>query len=216
MNFYLNAALALSVLLPAALAWFRYTSVNKEYYPFIWLLWISFFVELSGINIIISGYSNVLLYNFYSLIEVLLIILQFHLFGVTRSKKQFRVIILLLIAIWLLETFALNTLYRFNSFFFLISSVFIVIMSLAVISRLVITVRHRLLSHAHFVICLGFTIYFSYNILIEAFWLFGLNQSDLFRLRVLDILSFVNLFVNLLFMRAILWMSTKHRFILQY
>jgi hypothetical protein len=52
-------------------------------------------------------------------------------------------------------------------------------------------------------------VYFTYSVLVEAFWIFGINHSSVFRNNIYGILSYINLFVNLLFTLAIVWMPTR-------
>ena len=60
-----------------------------------------------------------------------------------------------------------------------------------------------------FLISIGFIIYFTYEILVEAFSLYGLNNSLEFQKNVYMILTYLNLFVNLLYALAILWIPRK-------
>ncbi len=44
------------------------------------------------------------------------------------------------------------------------------------------------------------------------FWLYGLRFSKEFLMNVTTILIYINLFTNLVFALAVLWMPAKHRF----
>jgi hypothetical protein len=57
-------------------------------------------------------------------------------------------------------------------------------------------------------------IFFTYRAIIEVFYLMKLPFSNQFYLNVYVIMDFVNLFVNLIFALAVLWIQTKQKFIL--
>jgi hypothetical protein len=63
-----------------------------------------------------------------------------------------------------------------------------------------------------FLICNAFIIYFTFKILVEAFWLYGVNESVNFQAMVFDISSYINVFTNLIYALAVLWMPMKRVF----
>ena len=85
-------------------------------------------------------------------------------------------------------------------------------MSVTILNRLIVS-QINLLTNSSFLICAALIIYFTFLALIEIFWLFGLDSSTSFRLNVYRIMAYINLFVNLIFAIAILWMSRKLEFI---
>jgi hypothetical protein len=52
--------------------------------------------------------------------------------------------------------------------------------------------------------------------MMEVFYLYGVNESHTFALKVYLIFNYINLFCNLIYALAALWMPTKMRFSLPY
>lgn len=82
------------------------------------------------------------------------------------------------------------------------------------INRIIITERKSLIRNPVFIICLAFIIYFTYKVLLEIFWLYGLNSSREFRVEVYNIFKYINLFANLIYALAILWIPRKREYML--
>jgi uncharacterized membrane protein (DUF373 family) len=82
------------------------------------------------------------------------------------------------------------------------------------VNRLIVEEKKNLLSNSKFLICTGAMIFYTYKIMVESFYIFKLDQSNDFLSNIYYILVFVNLFVNLLFALAILWIPTRQRFTL--
>ncbi|MEI9912224.1 MAG: hypothetical protein WDO71_22780 [Bacteroidota bacterium] len=119
------------------------------------------------------------------------------------------------IAGWSLE-WIMNPAHRvYNSYFIIVHSIIIVLMSINLINRLLFSVSRSLGRNPVFLICMGMAVYFTYAVLVEAFWVYGLNQSPSFRLGIYEILSYINLFTNLFFGFASLWMPLKPQYIMR-
>src|SRR5665647_455347 len=65
-----------------------------------------------------------------------------------------------------------------------------------------------------FLICIGSIVFFTFKLIVEIFWFYGLNASKDFRLDVYDILIYINLIVNLVYALAVLWIPAKQQYIL--
>lgn len=84
------------------------------------------------------------------------------------------------------------------------------------INSILVSGIRKMMKYALFLICLAFTIYFTYKIIVEAFWLYGLESSTSFQLLVWNITVFVNLIANLMYALAIVWIPKKKPSILPY
>src|SRR5205814_10510208 len=105
-----------------------------------------------------------------------------------------------------------NTISYFRIFYsFLIS-----IMSINIINQQLNFEKKNIVKNPIFLICIGFVIYFTYDVIVGLFWLYGLHMIMHFQLNVAIILVYINLFANLIYALAVLWMPLKHRFTLPY
>jgi hypothetical protein len=86
-------------------------------------------------------------------------------------------------------------------------------MSIHVCNRLVFSFSGDLLKSPVFLICNAFTIYFTYKILVEVFWIYGLNTTKSFRTDVYIILTWINALTNILYSIAMICIPKKPRYI---
>ncbi len=216
MSFSLNALFSLSIGIGAIISWVRYKKTDPAFVPFMWLLTTGLLNEIISISIMKAGYSNALNYNLYTLAESLLITWQFRRWGLFNPWRWlYYSLQTLYIAGWSLE-WIMNPAHRvYNSYFIIVHSIIIVLMSINLINRLLFSVSRSLGRNPVFLICMGMAVYFTYAVLVEAFWVYGLNQSPSFRLGIYEILSYINLFTNLLFGFASLWMPLKPQYIMR-
>ncbi|MGN6400135.1 MAG: hypothetical protein ACTHMD_06775 [Flavisolibacter sp.] len=213
MNYETNALFSLTIALGAVAGWARVKKIDRSFFPFLLLTWTGLVNEIVSLALIYKGYPNVVNYNIYSLTEALLVVWQFKEWGLFGRKRGLFYTVLGFFALWwLYETFILSSLFYFNSYFIVGYSFVIVVMSIVTISEMLFYEDYRLLRNAKFLICMGFVVYFTYAVLVEAFWLFGLNQGKFFRIRIYELLAYINLFTNLIFAVAILWMPMKPRY----
>ena len=154
------------------------------------------------------------IFHFYCLSEALLYTWLFRNLNLFINAKQYILLIGFLCAAWLTDNFIITKSTGFDSWFTLIYSFIIVLMSITIMNRLIVQ-NINLLTNSTFLICAALIIYFTLLALTELFWLYGLNSSRGFRLNIYRIMAYINLSVNLIFALAILWMHRKQEFTLQ-
>lgn len=206
-----------SILLPLIISLVRLRKIATAFYPFLFVIWAGCVNELIAHFIVSKGYSNAIPSNIFTLMEACFIVWFFYRM---ELPKYIRKIWLLLIASfifsWIIENIFLGRLEaHFNSYFNILSGFAIVLISINVINDLLVK-ETELLRNPLFLLCIAFIVYFTYRILVEAFWLSGQNISREFMIKVYDIHSWINLVCNIIFAFAILWMQKKQAFTLQY
>jgi hypothetical protein len=205
--------LSFSIAIAAIFAIFRLKYVDSLFYPFLLLVFVALLTEI--INVLSNHYfsSNAVPVNVYSLIESILITWQFKKWRLFKNNQLFVFLIALFVLAWCIEVFFISSIFVFITYFIVLTSFIFVLMSIQMINRLIVTTKNSLLRNASFLICLGFLIFFTYSTIVEVFWWYGLKGSDEFTNRIYDIVSIINLFVNLIFAVAVLFIPQKQRFI---
>ena len=134
-----------------------------------------------------------------------------------KRKLLFYSFLGLFILIWVVESFLSKSFgSKFNSYFAVCYSLSVVLLSIHSINSLLFKER-EILKNPAFLICLGFVVFFTYRVVVEIFWLYGLfEESRSFRTNVWTILIYINLVCNLIYALAILWMRKKQAFTLQF
>ena len=215
MSWTLNAIFSFSILLAAIIGIIRFKNISPNYYPFIFSLWIGSLNEIVSYFLIRNSVSNALNGNIYVLIESLLISWQFKKWDAFKNNRWvFEIIIILFVTSWIIENFFISRITSFSSYFRVLYSFIIVLISVNTINELIIRERRNIMKNSVFLICTAFIIYYTYKVLVETFWIYGLNYSRGFRNNVYIILTYINLFANLIYGLAVLWMPTKQRFTL--
>ena len=217
MSYKLGLIFSFSIGIAAIIGWIRFKKVNPAYYPFIFCMWLGFLNEIIGYFITHRGYSNAINNNIYVLAESLLFTWQFknwRLFH--RSKYLFPLLLISLILIWITEGFLIKGINHMFTYFRIIYSFLIVLMSINMINRQLMRERKSIYKNPIFIICMAFLVYYTFTVIVVVFWQYGLNVSMQFVMNLTTILIYINLFTNLIFALAILWIPTKHRFSLPF
>lgn len=215
MNFYEQLTLSLTVAIAAIIGVVRIKRIHHSYYPFICFLWLSVINELVSVILILKYKTNAPNSNIYILLEFIILLWLFSKWSF-RKKKQLIVILIIFILVWVVDNLLIHSLFQFNSAFTVLASCVILYLSINEINHLLFSEAKKLFGNARFIISLTFLIYFSYNATVEVFYIFKINFSDSFYHNLFLVLVFLNLFSNLMYAVATLWMPTKQKFSLPY
>ena len=210
MDFYTSALFSLSVSIGAIAGLLRFRKTEQVFFPFFVLLWAGCTNEILSLVLMHYGFSNVLNYNLFVLAEGVLGCLLFRNWRLL-SQKVCLFLLSLAGLLWFFE-WLVTPLNSFQSYSIIFTSFLIVLMSISMINRILFSLPYSLLKDPVFLICTGFIMYYTFSVLTETFWMFGIQRSRSFRLSINALLNYINLFSNLLFLLAILWMPTRHRF----
>ena len=208
---------SLSIGIAALIGALRYRSIHRSYYPFIYCCWLGILNECTSIFLVQKGYSNAINSNIYVLLEFGLLTWQFYNWGFFNRRFALLTVLISAIAgIWIWENFFPYQLNHFSSWFRVVYAFALVLMGISILNRQIAKEKRHLLSNPIILICLTIIIYYTYKVLVESFWLYGLNKGKIFRNNVYLILAYINLFTNLIFALAVLWMPKKLQFTLPY
>ncbi|MEJ8841487.1 hypothetical protein WG954_03775 [Lacibacter sp. H375] len=198
----------------ALIGWIRIKKTDPAYLPFILLLTAGFVTELVSLIVMENGYSNAVYYNLFALAEALLVTQLFYRLGLFKNKKRYVALQVFYVVLWLCECVYHLSTTSFNTYFIVIYSTVLVFLAIDLLHELLFQMPHKLYRNPVFLICMGMIVYFTYTIIVELFWFYGLNQSSTFRIRIYEVFSYINLFTNILFILATLWIPLKREYIL--
>jgi len=205
----------LSAFVLGVVAIWKWRQVHHSYY---------FFLAAAILGFVNDMYSNFILFvqrgqstsinnNVFVLIESILLILFFR--GLPSFKKYrtlLNVVMAGLAGWWFFENIVQQKIYHVSFYFRIAYSFVVVLLSITYINTLLSSVRRKIYKNSDFLVCTGLIIFFTYKILVEMFWLYGLDSTPVFRSTVYDILIYINLFCNTIYTIAILWMPRKQIF----
>lgn len=203
-----------SVILAAVIAGLRINRIDPLFYPFILLIWRGLMSEIVSMFIVQHHQSNAVNANVYVLLESLIIVWQFHKWKLFGQNAPYAVILMsIYILVWIADNFILSRIIYFNSYFRILYSFVTVLLSISMVNKLIFSESKTLLRSPIFLIMIAFIVYYTYKVLVEAFWIYGLNSSDHFRISVYNILHVINLISNLLYALAVVWIPKKKEFL---
>lgn len=214
-SFVVNIISSLSIALPAVLISFRWRQIAPAYYSFAILLWIGALNELISLVMILNHYPNMFNSNIYVLLEYLLLI---RLFMQWNHWYYLLPVVLIItgIIIWIIDNIWWHSITSDNSFFRMVYSAIIVLLSMLQCSMVVMHETRRLYKNAQFVICLTFVIYYTFKTFFESYNLLDEGISERFFYWLWLVLNIVNLFANLSYFYAILCIKKRTSFTLPY
>ena len=217
MSFEVIVILSFSVLIAAGISFAKFSKIRSVYYPFIYVIWLASLNEIISYMMVRNGMYNIINSNIYCLLESLLLLWFFKNIGNFQFNKwMYHLLASGFVISWILDNFIFHSLTRdYSSWFIIVYSFPVVILGINAINRLLIKER-ELLRNPTFLICIGLIVFFTYRIVVEVFWVYGLQSSGSFANKVYNILSIINLLCNLIYALAILWMQKKQAFTLQY
>lgn len=215
MNFYLFAIFSYSIFVAAGLGLSRLKKVNTDYYPFIIYTILASFNEIYSYIIVTQyGLSNNANNNIYTLLEALIITWQFLRWGFFAGKKWLYYILQsLFLTIWLFDLYWFADLFSLFHHYRIYYAIVLVLICLASVNRLAFDNTQSLFRNTRFLVYAAFIILYTFKIITESFWLYGLKHSDIFLFKVYGLFAYLNLIINLLFIPAVLWIPKKPRFI---
>lgn len=214
MNHLQIALFSFSVLIAAVIGVFRIHKIDNSFYPFIFCMWIAGINEIISYLLSIYGFTTTVNNNIYTLLEAVLIIWQFKKWDSMNSfGKLYTLTFILIVLAWIIESLWLSWLNQIGLYFRVIYAFGVVLMSIHVTTGILVGSREEIFKNPKFLICLGYIIFFTFKIITEAFWFYGLNVSNTFSVNVYIIFTWINLFVNLLFGVAVLCIPIKPHYI---
>ena len=193
----------------------RFKKILKQYRLFIVFLSLGFLNDVLSPVIIKYWHTNAANANVYVLIESILLVFLFYNWD-SFGKKILYFLVGLFVVVWAAENLVYGSIFRLNSFFRLFYSLAVVILSIDQINLTMMHERKNLFRNARFIICCLFAFYYTFKATYEVFYFVPLRMSNGFYDNLFLILVFVNLFANLGYALAVLWIPTKQKFTLPY
>lgn len=214
-NSIINYMLSMTIVLAGAIAGLKWNNINKKDKPIVIGWWIVILTETIKFILSANGNKTLAPYNIYPLPLIGVFIWQFLSWG-TISVSWAKGLFIILFFIWVADMFVVNgpSINQFRNIFKLAMAVVIVILSVSTINQLIMSEKKKLITNHRFLICLGMTIYYTFSVFVNVFFLSKMSKEFLtgianFNRYLLQVYYF------LLFLAA-LWIPRKKNFILQF
>ena len=204
--------LSLSVLFPFLSGLLRWRVISQRYYPLFILFSLALLVELvSRYAITSKNFGWIPVNNLYVLVESILIPLQFIVWGYMHKKlNAFYLITSILVLGWVTEHLLLGDITRLHPYFRMFYSLLIVLLSINTINYLVIQEERNLVMHPVFIICTGFIIFFTYQLVYEGIYNIVSDLKSIDTSKLNTAFSIINAVCNILYGIAFLLVPARN------
>lgn len=198
-------------ILPVCVSFFRIKQIPDGFKYFIYLIWIYFFVNLTGTFFLLLRLSqyNTVITNLFVLFDFIYLYLMISFW----NKKILSVSDFLIISIlsfgWIYENILTSSLNVTNSGFRIIYSLILLLKGIEHINKVISNTRRNLLVNSNFIIGSTFILYYSYKAIYESVYYFSLKLNPNEYLYTYLVLLGINLISYLLYTIAILCMKKK-------
>lgn len=202
--------LSLSVLFPFLIGLLRWRVISQRYYPLFIVFCFALLVE-----ILYAFTSKDMAWvpgnNLYILVESILIPLQFIAWGYMDKKhKALYIVTGILILGWITEHLIIGNITRLYPYFRMFYSLLIVLLSINMLNYLVIHEERNLIRHPVFIICTGFIIFFTYQLVYEGIYHVVSNLESINTSKLNAAFSIINAICNILYGIAFLLVPTRN------
>jgi hypothetical protein len=185
------------ILACAIVAIYKWRKVHQDYYPLFIYVFICVFFSLVQ-YIFVNLVSNV-----FVLAEGISLLFVFKSWNyLDRYPKVYRVIIGLFAIVWIIE-FAISGKYDHVLLYYrILYSFVLVILSVNAMNFEIVHFKGNLLKYPQFLILIAFILYFTYNVMLESFYIAGIKGS-------FEIKRIINIVSKSIILIAILWIPSK-------
>jgi hypothetical protein len=195
---------------PLAIAAMRYKKLDASFRPFMLLLLLGLINETISYVSIKLFRTNSISFNFFHIVEFLLLLYQFKIWGFFKSKLFYYTAAVVAILVWAVENFLLSSIMLLNPYFRIL---YAFVIELIIANRLIYVVNEKttLTKNARFLICIGLIIVYMYQIIFEGALLSPEPVSRTSQL-IIRAIGYTDILVQLLYSWAFLVASDKISF----
>lgn len=209
----INFLMAMTILLAAVTGAIKWKKIDPSNRPVILAWWTVVVTETAQfVAISLGAYQNPI-YNIYVLPLFAFFLYQFKEWGVINMRWA-TILFVSLLLVWVADFFIIDG-YRFTTrrnLYRLCFNLVIVVLSVTSINKQIMSERKVLLTNHRFLICIGLTVYYTYRVLVDAFWLQGFSNEFVTYLSSFN--RYLLQFYYLILFLAALWIPRKKNYIL--
>jgi hypothetical protein len=191
----------------------RFRRLGKTYQPLFLMSVVGLAAEAITDYLVFHHISNAGISDLYALLEWLFIFWQFRVWGFFRGRMWIALTVLLVpCVVWIGENLIFGKMVNFSPFFRIFACFVIVLFSVNKINFMITHENRKLLGHPEFLICIGFIIYFTYDIVYE--WAYQSSRSGASGVTttIIFLFGYINALTNIIFAIAFLRIPDPKKF----
>lgn len=189
--------------------------MDPAYHPFVYYCCLSLLVEIPVYVLLLHNMDYIVaaIYNLFTLAEFYLLARMFYNWGLFKRDKKIFILIITFSFLLFVCTLYIRGYAKTNYFARIVDSFALIFFSISAFNKMILNERNNIFKNAKFWICIGLVIFFTYSILVNTEQLSFLKRTKYFEGKVWLINAYSNLFVNLLYAVAVIWIPRKKNII---
>lgn len=206
-----------NIFVPTTVALIRWKAVDRIYRPVFILLCLGATNEMISDFFRKKFHTNAPSANIYTLFETIIYLWIFSRLGSLKGKKNLTLLLgVLTLVTWLADGLFIDDISKdYFSYSNICHGFMVTLLSISSMNEILLTEK-QITTSSMFWVFIGTIVFNTYLIIVEMFWIYGLHSINQFAGSVYSIQSWVDVFCNLIFAMAILWMPRKQAYSLQF
>ena len=214
MKIFLQYLGLIVAILPCIAGLIRFRRLGKTYQPLFLMSLVGLATEAIDCYLAYDKHtSNASVANTYALLEWIFIFWQFRVWGFLRTNKKIAYAVLAAPCIvWVAENLLFGSMTSFSPYFRIFACFNIVLFSVNKINFMITHDNRKLLGHPDFLICIGFIIYFIYDIVYEWAYQYSRTGESQITSTIIFLFGYINALTNIIFAIAFLRIPAPKKF----
>jgi hypothetical protein len=199
--FLLFLSMQVARLIPLLIGIIRWKKIDPSYKPFIVLLALGLINETISYVLIKTIGTNVIPFNIFQIVECLVILYQFRVWGFFRKNYYFYGAAFAFITFWITQNLVFKGIFNFHPYFRVFYAFTIV---LIILNRIIYVANENMnvFRNAKFIISTGFVIFFIYQILFEGALIANTTVEEQKRNIFIKLFMFMDIIMNIIYIWA--------------
>jgi hypothetical protein len=216
MFFWISVAMAMSIVLPAFTGLLRFANLPSAFGLFVVIIWLGFTNELVSLAFIFCRGSNAISYNYYILIECVLLILLFFKWDLIHRKADLWMLVASAACVWFWDNAFLQEMDNGYGLFNVYAAVLVLFFATGCITSQVNYNNGHILADGKFLVGTGLLLHYGTKAITDTFFIMDMHMSNTLAQEILLISSVANLLSNLFYLFAIICLNRNQKFTLEY
>ncbi|RZK13247.1 MAG: hypothetical protein EOO46_00120 [Flavobacterium sp.] len=187
----------------------RYRFIDGRYKPFVGYVVLGLLFEVISYLYALQYQSNIAPTNVFILLELLILNYLFTTWSDSNESRKWCYGSAVFFCLFFIGSLIKVGIDKHLIYFNVLCRFYLLMLATGSLAQRVVRMECPYYRDLVFIICCGVILYFSNRIIIESFWFYGLQKSSFFRIGLFAVQQWINIFVNLMYLYAILWIPKK-------
>ena len=201
------------IIIPAIIGFFRFTKIDRAFVPFFFLVFFDLLTEINFEILTRTLGTNSISSNFYFIVSFYIILWHLLQWGVLEIKNWWTIFTsVVVLSTWIIENLIIRSLWKFNSYCTVISSGFVLILSIQALSKISFLVKKETAKKLIFLLLAIWILKYAQLIVSETSWIIYQGLSFEFNVNLGILGMCINGLTNLVYLLIAIWVPKKRKY----